>query len=139
MKTLSRIAGQPRLGTRVALAVVAVAVQLLAVSAAYAGDRSKPYLTPDAQKPTAVAVPAVSALVAHQNDSDLGPKAATDVPEVSPALLEKLLLHTAYADSSAFGLLHALQQPTDASSTTLPAVADGKPIVADCTEARKPI
>jgi hypothetical protein len=116
-----------------------MAVQLLAVSAAYAGDHSKPYLTSDGQKPTAVTAPAVSTLVAHQNDSDLGPAVAADVPEVSPALLEKLMLHTAYADLSAFGLLHAWQQPTDVSSSTLPAVASGKPIVADCTEARKPI
>ena len=84
----------------------AAALQLLAVSVGHAGDRTKPYLTADAQNPAAVA---------HQNETELAPEVQVAARDAGAEQLEKLLLHSALADSSAFGLLQALQQPVKAS------------------------
>jgi len=80
----------------------AAALQLLVVSVGHAGDRTKPYLTADAQNPAAVA---------HQNETELTPVVQVAASDEGTEQLEKLLLHSALADSSAFGLLQALQQP----------------------------
>ena len=99
-----------KLAMKPALIAVAV-VQIFAMVPALASDRTKPYLTADAQAPAAVA---------HQNESELAPAAQAAIRDEGTEQLEKLLLHSALTDSSAFGLLQALQQP----AKTAPAAAD---------------
>jgi hypothetical protein len=130
MKTLSQTARQA-CGRAGAVALVA-ALQLIAMSVVHAGDRSKPYLTADAQNPTAV--------VAHQNESDPGSTAQVAVRDASTEQFEKLLLHSALADSSAFGLLQALQQPAKPAPAATPSTSASKVPADECRQdARKRI
>lgn len=118
MKSVGQLALEamrpPRLNawqqTFAALITTAV-VQLLAMVPAQAGDRTKPYLSADARAPAAVA---------QQHESELVPMTQAGTPDAGTEQLEKLLLHSALADSSAFGLLQALRQPAKAT----PAAAD---------------
>lgn len=100
MKTLSRSARQT--SGRAGAMAFAAALQLLAVAVGHAADRTKPYLTADAQNPAAVA---------HHDETELTSAVQVAARDEGTEQLEKLLLHSALADSSAFGLLQALQQP----------------------------
>jgi hypothetical protein len=105
----------------------AAALQLLAVSAGHAGERTKPYLTADAQNPAAVA---------HQNEPELTQVVQLAARDAGTEQLEKLLLHSALADSSAFGLLQALQQPAKASPAATPSTTASESS-GDCKEAAR--
>jgi len=94
--------------------IAAALVQVLAMAPALASDRTKPYLTAAAQAP---------AVVAHQNESEPAPVTQAATRDADTEQLEKLLLHSVLTDSSAFGLLQALQQPAKAA----PAAADPAP------------
>ncbi|HEY4366316.1 MAG TPA: hypothetical protein VGN07_03720 [Steroidobacteraceae bacterium] len=108
-----------------ALAATIVILQWLGAPVAHAGDRSKPYLTADAHGP----VPA-----SDRSAPDLSAPAQPASNDTGTEQLEKLLLHAALADSSAFGLLQALQQPAKPVLTLMPLAPVAKPVSVECHE-----
>jgi len=129
MKTLSQTARQgAKKAGRAGVLALAAALQLTAMSAAQASDRTRPYLTADAQNPTALA---------HQNESDLSSAAPAAARDAGTEQLEQLLLHSALTDSSAFGLLQALQQPAKPAPAATPSTSASKPPAEECEQAAR--
>ena len=121
MSPLSQTVSRPGLCGYAGTVAMALLLTFLFAASAQADDRSKPYLSANSDGPDSVL---------HQSEPAAeAPPAARDARTEQ---LQKLLLHSALADSSAFGLLQALSKsgpaaPVPSTSSAASNAADDCP------------